>query len=387
MRKITLLGLHSRSICRNHCLRFSSSTVTIPYQRDEDNSFEKKVQEEEDIEPKDFSGNIQVIPKKKHAIQMAYCGSGYHGMQINNRNPFPTIEGQIISALVKAQCIPEICSSNLKLVRFQRCARTDKGVSALAQVISVCLFDNCANPMEVINAYLPPEIRILGIKRATKGFNSKIMCDARTYSYTLPTFALSRSASSAPDSSFRWSREDFHYVNNLLAFYKGTHRFHNFTKGKLIDDPSACRHIYGICCSEPFVRHEVEFARIMITGQSFMLHQIRKMVGLIIAVVKGVASPDFLPLTMQIEKTNLPLAPALGLVLECTHFDCHNRRCHINRSTRTITWEEFLPTTEAFREEKIMPVIIEGELRDLSISSWLQQFHAYTFLDIRNNTL
>lgn len=102
-----------------------------------------------------------------------------------------------------------------------------------------------------------------------------------------------------------------------------------------------------------------------------MLHQIRKMVGLIIAVVKGVATPEFLPLSTQVQKINLPLAPALGLVLECTHFDFYNQRCHINHSTRTITWEEFVPATEAFREEKIMPVIIEGELRDLSISCWL----------------
>ncbi|XP_069839870.1 pseudouridylate synthase 1 homolog isoform X2 [Dendropsophus ebraccatus] len=379
MRKLTLLGLHSMSICQKHFLRFSSSAASFPYQRSDNNSLEIKLEEAEE-EPQDFSVNKQSIPKKKHAIQMVYCGSGYYGMQINNSSSLPTIEGQIVSALVKAHCIPEICSTNLKLVRFQRCARTDKGVSALAQVVSVRLFDNCENPKEVINSFLPPEIRVLGIKRTTKGFSAKIMCDARTYSYTLPTFALSRNAISAPDSGFRLSREDFHHVNKLLSFYKGTHNFHNFTKGKVSDDPSARRHIYAISCSEPFVRHGVEFARIEITGQSFMLHQIRKMVGLIIAVVKGVATPEFLPLSMQIEKTNLPLAPALGLVLERTYFHFHNRRCQSNLSTRTITWDEYLPAIEAFREEKITPVIIEGELRDLSMSCWMQQFSGYTFL-------
>ncbi|XP_056425237.1 pseudouridylate synthase 1 homolog [Hyla sarda] len=377
MRKVTLLGLYSRRICQKHFLRFSRSTVSYPYQRNDENL---KLAEENEEKPQAFSETIKGIPKKKHAIQMVYCGSGYYGMQINNTIPFPTIEGQIVSALVKAQCIPEICSTNLKSVRFQRCARTDKGVSALAQVVSVRLFDHCENPVEIINSYLPPEICVLGVKRVTKGFNAKLMCDARSYSYTLPTFALSRSADSVPDSSFRLSREDFYHVNKLLSFYKGTHSFHNFTKGKLSDDPSARRHIYAISCSEPFVRHGVEFARIEITGQSFMLHQIRKMVGLIVAVVKGVAAPEFLPLSMNIKKTNLPLAPALGLVLECTHFHSHNRRCQTSLSTRTITWEEFLPTITAFREEKIMPVIIEGELSDLSFSCWLQQFSGYTFL-------
>ncbi|XP_073424674.1 pseudouridylate synthase 1 homolog [Dendrobates tinctorius] len=381
MRSITLLSRHSRNICRNHFLRFSRLTVTLPYQRDQKNPIEKTLEEEDEEGTKSFSKN-PAIPKKKHVIQMIYCGSGYSGMQINKTSLLPTIEGEIISALVKAECIPEICADNLKLVRFQRCARTDKGVSALAQVISVRLFENNVNPVEIMNSYLPPEIRVTGVKRTTKGFNSKLMCDARTYSYTLPTFALSRDTISVPDSSFRLSRDDFHYVNRLLSFYKGTHSFHNFTRGKLSDDPSARRHMYQISCSEPFVRHGVEFSRIVITGQSFMLHQIRKMVGLIIAVVKGAVTPEFLPLSMTLEKTNLPLAPALGLVLECTHFESHNWRCYSSHSSRTVTWEEFLPTTEAFREEKIMPVIIDGELRDLSFSNWLQQFSGYTFLVI-----
>ncbi|KAM4036882.1 pseudouridylate synthase 1 homolog isoform 1-T3 [Anomaloglossus baeobatrachus] len=382
MRRITLLNLHSRNMCRNQFLRFSSPTVNIPYQKDENNSLENTSVEEDEGAQKNFLKNIVVLPRKNHVIQMVYCGSGYSGMQINKTSPVPSIEEELVSALVKAQCIPEICATNLKLVRFQRCARTDKGVSALAQVISVKLFENGVNPVETINSYLPSEIRVTGVKRATTGFNSKIMCDARTYSYTLPTFALSRDPSSVPDSSFRLPREDFHHVNRLLSFYKGTHSFHNFTRGKLSDDPSARRHIYQISCSEPFVRHGVEFARILIKGQSFMMHQIRKMVGLIIAVVKGAATPELLPLSVRINKTNLPLAPALGLVLECTHFDSHNWRCHYNQTTRTVTWEEFLPVTESFREDKIMPVIIDGELRDLSFLIWLQQFSGYRFLVI-----
>lgn len=30
----------------------------------------------------------------------------------------------------------------------------------------------------------------MGVKRVTKGFNCKMNCDARTYSYTMPSFAL-----------------------------------------------------------------------------------------------------------------------------------------------------------------------------------------------------
>jgi tRNA U38,U39,U40 pseudouridine synthase TruA len=37
---------------------------------------------------------------------------------------------------------------------------------------------------------LPSDIRVFGVKRATTAFSSKIACDSRTYSYTMPTFAF-----------------------------------------------------------------------------------------------------------------------------------------------------------------------------------------------------
>ncbi|XP_075063999.1 pseudouridylate synthase 1 homolog [Mixophyes fleayi] len=378
MRNITLVGTYSRSISQKNVLRSISMTVGFPCQSvvNKEKTFDQGLCKEATSDPKDVSENTHTI-LKKFAMLMAYCGSGYHGMQLT-KSGLPTIEGELISALVQAQCIPETYSSDLQLLQFQRCARTDKGVSALAQVVSLNLFETCTNPMEKINSYLPPEIRVLGIKRVPKRFICNKMCDARTYSYTLPTFALSRYAGSTPDTSFRLPREDFHHIIRLLSFYKGTHNFHNFTKGKLADDKSAHRHIFDIFCSEPFVRHDVEFARILIKGQSFMLHQIRKMVGLIIALAQGVVSADCLPQSVQKDKVKIPIAPALGLVLEFTHFEHHNQRPYYDNSLhQRLTWEEVSPTIDAFREEKIIRVIIGGELRDLSMSYWLNQISTH----------
>jgi tRNA pseudouridine38-40 synthase len=77
-------------------------------------------------------------------------------------------------------------------------------------------------------------------------------------------------------------------VNKLLALYKGTRNFHNFTSGKLADDKSANRFVMNSQCGPPFEMEGMEFCVISVRGQSFMLHQIRKMIGLVIAVVKGV---------------------------------------------------------------------------------------------------
>lgn len=216
----------------------------------------------------------------------------------------------------------------------------------------------------------------------TNGFSAKDKCGARTYSYTLPTFVLSRSGGVSPDSSFRLPREDFHVINGLLSFYKGTHNFHNFTNSKLETDKSAHRHIMDVCCSEPFLHHGVEFTHILVKGHSFMLHQIRKMVCLVIAVARGLVSPDLLPHSVQMDKVNIPRAPGIGLVLEFTHFDYYNQRYNDRTFHDPVTWEEFLPVREAFREEKIMPTIIKGELEDLSMSYWLKKLCTHDFMNV-----
>ncbi|CAI9572068.1 unnamed protein product [Staurois parvus] len=388
MGRITILGVHFRSVCRNVLSRSLSVAASVPSQMATDqHRLHNQTSSEINLNAENESKNIENAPVQKgktFAIILVYCGLGYNGMQANTFAS-PTIEGTLISALIKAQCVPETCLSNLKEVQFQRCARTDKGVSALAQVVSVKLFNSCTNPMEKINSYLPPEIRVLGIKRGTKRFNSKKMCNARTYSYTLPTFALSRSGGVSPDSSFRLPREDFHVINRLLSFYKGTRNFHNFTNSKLATDKSAHRHIMDICCSEPFVHHGVEFTRILVKGNSFMLHQIRKMVCLVIAVARGMVSPDLLIHSVQMDKVNIPRAPGLGLVLEFTHFDYYNQYCIDRTLHEPITWEEFSPAREAFRDEKIMPAIIEGELKELSMCHWLQTFSMHNFMNVKEN--
>lgn len=42
----------------------------------------------------------------------------------------------------------------------------------------------------LINAHLPPQIRVVVAKRVTKSFDSRHACTARMYEYLLPTYAL-----------------------------------------------------------------------------------------------------------------------------------------------------------------------------------------------------
>ena len=44
--------------------------------------------------------------------------------------------------------------------------------------------------IELINTFLPDRIRVMDIRRVVRSFNSKNFCEARTYSYLMPTFAF-----------------------------------------------------------------------------------------------------------------------------------------------------------------------------------------------------
>lgn len=103
----------------------------------------------------------------------------------------------------------------------------------------------------VINQFLPDVIRVFGIKRVTKGFNSKNQCDARTYRYIIPSFAFApedvsllkvgeevdaderikqiSTIDGKPYIDYRLSVESLDKLNSILKLMEGTHNFHNFT--------------------------------------------------------------------------------------------------------------------------------------------------------------
>ncbi len=61
---------------------------------------------------------------------------------------------------------------------------------------------------------------------------------------------------------------------------------------------------------------DVEFIPLQVRGQSFMIHQIRKMIGLIVAVVRGHAQEEIMTRVFKKPKVDIPRAPALGLLLD-----------------------------------------------------------------------
>nr|XP_009930813.1 PREDICTED: tRNA pseudouridine synthase A, mitochondrial [Opisthocomus hoazin] len=365
-----------RAAVASQAKRLSSSSEVL--ERLEENGRQNK-RLKRDAGEEDAEDQNKKSPKRKIVLLMAYSGKGYHGMQRNvGSSQFKTIEDDLVSALVQSGCIPENHGEDMKKMSFQRCARTDKGVSAAGQIVSlkVRLIDDI---LEKINNHLPSHIRILGLKRVTGGFNSKNKCDARTYSYMLPTFAFAHKDDDVQEEVYRLDKETLEKVNKLLACYKGTHNFHNFTSQKGPRDPSAKRYIMEMYCGEPFLREDIEFAVIKVKGQSFMMHQIRKMIGLVIAIVKGYAAESIIERSWGEEKVDVPKAPGLGLVLERVHFEKYNRRFGNDGLHEPLEWTEEEEKIAVFKEQYIYPTIINTEREEKSMANWLSTLSIHDF--------
>lgn len=331
------------------------------------------------------------VKRKNFVIMLGYLGKNYSGMQINRGTK--TIEESLLSALLKARFITEEQFEDVREIKFQRAARTDKGVSAVRQVVSLQL-PNHVNK-EDINEYLPKDIRVFDVKRVTKTFNSKNKCDARTYRYVLPTFALAPEdpnflqvdneeeideeqrlkqlsmIDEKPYHEFRLTPEMLDKLNEILKSFEGTHNFHNFTSKTKPSDPRAKRYIIYFRCIETFIANNMEFAVLEIKGQSFMLHQIRKMVSLIIGICRNIVTSDIVKDVFSLEKVDIPVAPGLGLSLHFVHYEYYNERYGKDGFHKTLEWQECKEDVDKFYKECILQDIINEEISEKVMMNWL----------------
>ncbi|KAI0200660.1 pseudouridine synthase [Astrocystis sublimbata] len=127
-------------------------------------------------------------PKKKVAVMIGYAGTGYHGLQINH--DLKTIEGDLFAAFVAAKAISKANADDPRKSSFLRCARTDKGVHAAGNMVSLKLIVDDPDLVQKINENLPPQIRVWGIQRTNNAFSCYASCDSRWYEYLMPSYCL-----------------------------------------------------------------------------------------------------------------------------------------------------------------------------------------------------
>ena len=100
-------------------------------------------------------------------------------------------------------------------------------------------------------------------------------------------------------SGFCYGDREKERFNRILGHYVGTHNFHNFTTRIKAEDPSAQRFIVSFDANTIVTVEGLEFVKCEVVGQSFMLHQIRKMIGLAVAIMRNTAPESLLETALQ----------------------------------------------------------------------------------------
>jgi len=357
------------------CAASDLSKVSVDiYKQDIDkNEDPEKVAEYTEL--RDLKSGLIPGPKRKMALLVAYCGENYYGLQMNRSDQsLKTIEREFFLAVAKSKLVLPNCATEPSKMSYKCASRTDKGVSTCGLIVSLKMVHHDDIPA-LINKHLPSDIRVFGAKRTTKHFNAQKKASGRTYTYTCPTFAFNNS----PDFSYRINDEKLSRVNGLLQRYIGTHSFHNFTSGKTMGEMSANRYIINFTHTEPFLHNNIEFVTFKLKGQSFMIHQIRKMMGLVISIASGHAPPQHMDRAFNMARADVPIAPGHGLVLEQVHFDAYNKE--YSKIYGSLDFDECSGMRTDFLRTKIMPTIYRKEIEENSMKSWWETLKNHDFTE------
>merc|ERR1719383_878453 len=111
-----------------------------------------------------------------------------------------------------------------------------------------------------------------------------------------------------------------------------------------------------------------------------MLHQIRKMIGMTIAIVRGHTDVSKLEETWGMERIDIPRAPGLGLVLEEIHYERYNKRYGSDGIHEPLSWKKQEDDIERFKEDFVFSDIIKTEKEEKSMFEWMSVLTMHKFM-------
>ena len=242
----------------------------------------------------------------RYKIIVAYDGTNFKGWQIQNNSK--TIQGELEDAL-------KIINNN-KSIKIFGSGRTDSGVHAIAQVAHFDFDFKERSKFDLknaINGNLPDEIRIIDCEKVPSNFHARFSAVSRTYKYK------TRTNGNIFDKNYTWrvGKLNLSLLNELASMIIGTHDFTSFSKISSNLNSRKCN-IYE---SSWYKKDNLLVYKI--TGNRFLHHMVRYLVGTMVEVSKGnYKKENFINLINNPQKKKLVFkAPPSGLFLENVNYE------------------------------------------------------------------
>ncbi len=251
-------------------------------------------------------------------LLISFDGTAYKGWQ--RQASVPTIQG------ILEQKLSLICNEPIVL---HGAGRTDAGVHALGMVAHF----HTSSPIQLpalsrgLNSLLPPDIRIIKAEHATDNFHSRFSAIAKTYRYDFHTGRIMEPTRRLYEAHFPGQFDPLP-VNNCLKLLTGCHDFASFEGAGSRDltktgGRGSTRTLFTLRLVEDDTL-PLHFS-LFFTGDGFLRHMVRNIVGTLIPVGQGKISPaDFSAvITARDRRAAGPTAPAHGLFLVQIYYSEH----------------------------------------------------------------
>ncbi len=234
----------------------------------------------------------------RYRATVEYDGTDFAGFQLQPNAR--TVQGELEAALARL--------AGGERIVVDGAGRTDAGVHAAGQVIGFTYLGGLSGPsiQRAVNAMLPPDVAIRGVRRATNGFHPRYAARYREYRYTVWN---------GPRSPLRERHAlgvrtplDIAAMASAGSVFEGRHDFSTFGGA----DGSSVRTVHAVR-----VRREGSLVTIDVRADAFLRGQVRRMVAGLLEVGLGTLDIEGLraALAGPGPALNGASAPAKGLCL------------------------------------------------------------------------
>ena len=237
----------------------------------------------------------------KIVLVVEYDGRNYYGFQWQTN--LPTIQAELEGAIRK------VTGESSRVIAA---SRTDTGVHARGQVVSFRT-KSALTPqtfVRALNHYLPRDVAVKGACKMNMDFNVRRDAVSREYDY----YILNSSTRSPLFEGFAYflpGKLDIKTMNKACKFIEGEHDFASFATA-LGELRGTVRNVY-----EARMTKDDNLVTYHMTANSFLPHQVRNTVGLLLRVGRGKVELDEFRRIMEAKMLGKAgsTAPAYGLCL------------------------------------------------------------------------